>query len=179
MHAMNTRLSFGATVCMVLCASVLGAQEHAGADSIRQKFIGTWKLVSTQEQLRDGSNRPYPDLGENASGYLLYTEDGHMCAALMKPNRPNWNNDEEHATDAEKISAASGFTSYCGRYAIEEGSHTMVHYPDVAFRPNFIGSVQKRPYRFEGNRLIFTDTIATGEVQRWTITWERVGASRE
>jgi len=174
MHPMKTLLTFGVMVCVLTCAGVLDAQDHPGTDSIRKQFVGTWKLVSTQEQLRDGSTRPYPDLGENASGYLMYTDDGHMCAALMKPGRPAWNNDDEHSTDAEKISAASGFTSYCGRYAIDESSHTMVHYPEVAFRPNFIGSVQKRPYRFEGSRLIFSDTVATGEVQRWTITWERM-----
>ena len=163
----------------IACGGMLSAQEHSGGDSVRKKFVGTWKLVSTQEQLRDGRTRPYPDLGDKASGYLMYTDDGHMCAALMKPDRPDWNNDDEHATDAEKISAASGFTSYCGRYAIEESSHTMVHYPEVAFRPNFIGSVQKRPYRFEGKRLIFSDTVATGEVQRWTITWERIADVRK
>lgn len=162
----------------VAVSGMLPAQEHSAANSIRQKFVGTWKLVSTEEQLRDGSTRPYTDIGEKASGYLMYTEDGHMCAMLMKPGRSNWTNDEEHATDAEKISAASGFTSYCGRYVIDESSQTVVHYPEVAFRPNFIGTEQERPYRFEGNRLIFSGTVATGEVRRWTITWEKMDTSQ-
>jgi len=176
---MNSLLRFGLMACMAAGSGALPAQEHSGTNSIRQKFVGTWKLVSTQEQLRDGSTRPYTDLGEKASGYLMYTEDGNMCATLMRPGRPNWSNDEEHATDAEKVSAASGFTSYCGRYTIDESSHTVVHYPEVAFRPNFIGTAQKRPYRFEGGRLIFSDAVATGEVQRWTITWERADGARE
>ncbi len=176
---MNTLLRFGVMVCLTAGSCALSAQEHSGASSIRQKFVGTWKLVSTQEQLRDGSTRPYPDLGEKASGYLVYTDDGHMCAMLMKPGRPNWSNDEEHATDAEKISGASGFTSYCGRYSIEESSQTMVHYPEMAFRPNFIGTEQKRPYRFEGGRLIFSGEAETGEVRRWAITWERADKTRE
>jgi Lipocalin-like domain len=179
MHAMKSPLSSGILAGVITCTSLLCAQGPSGASSVRKMFVGTWKLVSTREQLRDGRTRPYPDLGEKGSGYLIYTDDGHMCATLMKPDRPNWKNDDEHSTDAEKISAASGFTSYCGRYAIDESSHIMLHYPEVAFRPNYVGTVQKRPYRFEGKRLIFSDTVATGEVQRWTITWERMSDARE
>ena len=96
-----------------------------------------------------------------------------MCVALMKPSRPNWHSNEENASDSEKISAASGFSSYCGRYEIDEKNQVIVHYPEVSFNPNFIGTVQKRPYRLEGNRMTFSDVEQSGEVERWTIVWEK------
>src|SRR5689334_10518694 len=101
---------------LMACVLHLQAQDKGNQPS----FIGTWKLLSTQEKLRDGHTRPYTDIGANAQGYLMYAADGHMCATLMKPGRPNWHGEVEEATDAEKISAASGYTTYCGRYKVDE-----------------------------------------------------------
>jgi Lipocalin-like domain len=98
-----------------------------------------------------------------------------MCVELMNPTRPIWKNDEEHATDAEKVSAASGFTAYCGVYTTDEMNRTIVHSPDVAFLPNYIGTSQKRPYRLEGRRLIFSGAEPTGDIESWSIVWEKAG----
>jgi hypothetical protein len=99
-----------------------------------------------------------------------------MCASLMNPARPKWHADEEHATDAERLSAASGFFAYCGTYRVYEENKVIMHYPEVSLFPNFIGTEQKRPYHFEGNRLIFSHVEAEGEVERWTITWEKASS---
>jgi len=162
-------LAMGFLLCTVFQSSAQVSEK-----SLREALIGTWKLVSTEEKLRDGRTRPYPDLGADASGYLVYAQDGYMCVALMKPSRPNWHSNEENANDSEKISAASGFSSYCGRYEIDEKNQVIVHYPEVSFNPNFIGTVQKRPYRLQGNRMTFSDVEQSGEVERWTIVWEKV-----
>jgi hypothetical protein len=161
-------------ISLIACAFQLKTQ---GRNDNQIPFVGTWKLVSTEEKLRDGRTRPYQDIGANAQGYLMYTEDGHMCATLMKPARPNWHGEIEEATEAEKISAASGYTSYCGKYKVDEKNKIMVHYPELSLYPNFIGTEQKRPYRFEGNRLIFSDTLTEGEVEQWTIVWEKENGS--
>jgi len=159
----------GVLLVLLISAGALNAQS-----GMQKAFIGTWKLVSTEEKLRDGSARPYPDIGANAKGYLMYTADGHMCATLMKPGRPNWHGEIEDSTDAEKISAASGYTAYCGTYKVDEKNHVMFHYPELSLYPNFIGTEQERPYRFEGNRLIFSSTVPEGDVTSWKIVWERV-----
>jgi hypothetical protein len=160
-------------MAFLLC-TVFQSSAQVSEKSLREALIGTWKLVSTEERLRGGGTRPYPDLGEKASGYLMYTDDGHMCATLMRPGRPQWHSNEENATNSEKISAGSGFSSYCGTYEIDEKNHVIVHYPEISFNPNFIGTVQKRPYRLEGNRMTFSDPEQSGEVERWTIVWEKV-----
>jgi hypothetical protein len=103
----------------------------------------------------------------------MYSQDGHMCAALMNPKRPNWKNDEEHPTDAEKISAASGFTSYCGTYSSDQKNEVIVHRPELSFFPNYVGTIQNRPYHFESNHLTFSGVETSGEVQKWTIVWEK------
>ena len=153
-------------------ARPMQSQSKESQQTVRDKIVGTWTLVSTEERLRDGTTRPYPDLGSNASGYLMYSNDGHMCAMLMKPSRPKWN-DDIYPSDAEKLTAGSGFTAYCGAYSIDEKVHVITHHPELSYSPNFIGTDQPRPYRFEGNRLVFSGTEKDGEVERWTIVWEK------
>ncbi len=143
------------------------------SSGVEAQFLGTWKLVSTEEKLEDGTTRPYKDQGPHGIGYLMYTSDGHMCAELTNPDRPKWDNPP---TAAQKLAAIEGLAAYCGRFEIDEPNHVMWHYPEVAWDPGFVGTKQRRPYRFEGNRLIFSDKQAPGEdpsVDRWTIVWEK------
>jgi Lipocalin-like domain len=150
------------------------AKQIHGSPDARVQFVGAWKLVSTEEKLKDGSTRPYQDVGPHGTGYLMYSADGHMCAELTGADRPKW---DVPATTAQKISAVNTFTAYCGRFEVDEVHHIMWHHPEVALDPNFVGTKQPRPYRFEGNRLIFSDKQAEEEddqtVDRWTIVWEK------
>jgi hypothetical protein len=159
-------------VAILLVAAAQQARDAAHAE--RDRFIGAWELVSTEEQLADGSKRPYSSVGKDGKGFLMYTSDGHMCAELMNPDRPRWK-DENKPTDEEKAVAMSGFTAYCGRYEIDETRHVMFHHPEVAWMPNWIGTSQERPYKLEGDILTFSNKAA-GErgVVGWAITWRKL-----
>ena len=56
--------------------------------SVRERFLGTWELLSTEYRYTDGRRRPYPHVGPHGKGYLMYALDGRMCAQLMNPDRP-------------------------------------------------------------------------------------------
>src|SRR5438046_1397299 len=74
-------------LCVVLGGVVLGGMlmilaglavarqslaEHVhGTPDAQVQFLGTWKLVSTEEKLKDGSSRPYQDVGPRGAGYLI------------------------------------------------------------------------------------------------------------
>src|SRR5262249_17033568 len=121
---------------------------------IRDRLIGTWKLVSTEETLNDGSTRPFSGYGPHAQGFLMYQSDGYMCAVLEK--------------------LGDGAFAYCGRYQIDVEQEQIVHLPEVATDPEFVGSRQVRPYVFEGDRLIFSDSEKhDSSVSRWKIVWEK------
>lgn len=141
--------------------------------SIRDRLIGSWKLVSTEETLRDGSTRPFPQFGPNAKGFLLYHADGYMCAVLLNPDRPKSRDSVDTALD-EKVASADGTFAYCGRYEIDLRRKEIVHLPEIATASGFVGSRQIRPYQFEGERLIFTDKEkGRSPVARWKIVWEK------
>jgi hypothetical protein len=159
-------------VAVLLVASAQQAREARHAE--RERFIGTWELVSTEEQLTDGSKRPYPAVGKDGKGFLMYGADGHMCAELMNPDRPKWK-DEQKPTDQEKALAMGGFIAYCGRYELDEAHRVMFHHPEVAWMPNYVGTRQERPYKLEGDILTFSNK-ASGEpgIAGWTITWRKL-----
>jgi ketosteroid isomerase-like protein len=145
-----------------------------GTPNARVQFVGTWKLVSTEEKLKDGSSRVYQDVGPRGTGYLIYTADGHMCVELTGADRPKWS---VPPTNAQKIAAMDTFSAYCGQFEVDEVNHVVWHYPELALDPNVVGIKGRRPYRFEGNRLIFSGQQAPEEddqtVDRWRIVWER------
>ena len=150
------------------------AEQVHGSPIAQAQFVGTWKLVSTEETLKDGSSRAYQDVGAHGTGYLIYTPDGHMCVQLTGADRPKWS---VPPTTTQKMAAMDTFSAYCGRFEVDEVNHVMWHYPELALDPNFVGIKGRRPYRFEGNRLIFSGKQAPEEddqtVDRWTIVWER------
>ena len=165
-------VSFGAAQTNVV--------EYQPTTSIRTYFLGAWKLVASEHAYPDGRKIPYPYLGPNGVGFLMYTPDGHMCAQLMKPGRPRWSDDNQ-ATATESFAALEGFVSYCGAFDIRESGRTMIHRPQTAWSPNWVGSEQLRPYHLVSqDRFFFRGTEmekqkdGTDVPVTWTITWERL-----
>jgi Lipocalin-like domain len=141
---------------------------------VRARLVGTWKLVSTEETLKDGSTRPFPQFGYHGKGFLMYQADGYMCAILVNPDRPKWVNPVQ-TTLEEQVAAGDRTFAYCGCYQIDVERNQIIHLPEVATDPNYMGSRQIRPYQFEGERLIFSDVEKDDPaVSHWKITWEKV-----
>jgi hypothetical protein len=141
---------------------------------IKDRLVGTWKLISTEETLKNGSVRPYRGIGAKAKGFLMYQQDGYMCADLVNPERAKWA-DPGNPTGEEKMAAGDGSFAYCGRFEIDAQKQQIIHLPEVATDPGFVGSRQIRPFIFEGNRLILSDVEKKDPtVARWKIVWEKV-----
>jgi lipocalin-like protein len=87
-------LLFGFLVC---AASGVSQTES----EIRDRIVGTWKLVSAEDIMKDGTTRPYPTYGPHGKGFLMYQRDGYMCADLVNPDRPKWV-DPVHTTPEER-----------------------------------------------------------------------------
>src|SRR5215471_11751205 len=107
---------------------------------IRDLIVGTWKLVSTEETMNDGTTQPFTAFGPHAQGFLMYQRDGYMCAVLVNPDRELA--DPAHATVDKKVGAADGTFFYCGRYEIDVMQKKVVHIPEVASNPAYVASRQ-------------------------------------
>ena len=152
-----------------ICGSYAFGQSES---EVRNRLIGTWKLVSTEETLKDGTTRQ--SFGPHGQGFLMYQSDGYMCANLVNPDRPKWA-DTEHPSKEDAIAAGEGTFAYCGRFEINVEKQQIVHLPEVATDPGYVGSRQIRPYRFEDDKLILGDVVKDDpEVVRWKIVWQKV-----
>jgi Lipocalin-like domain len=175
---MRKLLGIGLAACFGAFLPVSASRAPRAADqaSIRSQLVGTWELVSTEERLTNGSTHSYPDTGPHGKGFLIYTSDGHMCAQLMNPERPKWK-DESRPTDAEKVSAFDGFSSYCGEYEVDENAAVVYHSPKTAWKPGWVGTKQQRPFTLGGDILTFAGKITSEPgVESYVIVWRKLPA---
>jgi len=142
---------------------------------IAEQLQGTWRLVAVTEE-EGGRVIPSPDYGPHPAGYLMYDSTGHVCAQLIDTTRPKWR-DEDFPTPDEARSAIMGFGGYCGRYEVHEAEHYVVHFPEVAIGPNWIGEAYRRTYDLSGDRLELRAAarrVSDGAPTTHVITWTRV-----
>lgn len=160
---------------LVLAFVLCGVSGFGQSESdIRDQIVGTWKLVSAEQTMKDGTTRPYPRFGAKGKGFLMYQRDGYMCADLVNPDRPEWA-DPVHPTQEEKLAAADGTFAYCGRYEIDVKQKQIVHLPELATDQGYVGSRQIRPYTFENGQLVLSDIEKDDpSVARWKIVWEKI-----
>ncbi len=144
----------------------------AAAQSTSPSIVGAWRLISLTDRLIDGTNQP----NRMSVGSLIYTDTGRMCAVLMDPTRPQWA-DRTTATAAEAVPAVVFSDAYCSRVELHAQEGFVLHHVDSSVRPNLVGKVRKRWFRFEGSdRLVLKVDSAelTAPTVETTIVWERV-----
>jgi hypothetical protein len=156
-------------IAILLTAASLA---QTAAPTVAQ-LLGTWKLVSIEDTMKNGTVQSSP-FGPHPHGFIMYQPDGYMCASIVNSDRPAWK-DPDKATDAEKIAYYDTFIAYCGTYKLDSANSTVTHFPEVAWTPSYVGSTQPRPFRLEGNRLIITATrgLSNPEMQKRVLVWER------
>ena len=127
--------------------------------SLRSQLDGTWKLVSTEQVLADGTRRPNPLYSPGDGAYLIYTDDGSMCAMFRS---------------AEKMNA------YCGVYELNEAQHYVSHnveikdLPDDArLRVRDIGDGVSRYISIDRDTLKLRTVEPRAGIKEDTQTWKR------
>ena len=101
--------------CLCL-ATLLAAAVPARADDaeLRQRIIGTWKLVSVVYEDQETKTLT-PVLGERPRGRQIATADGLWLALVTAEKRP------VPKTDEERAQALRSMIAYTGRYRVERG----------------------------------------------------------
>jgi hypothetical protein len=157
----------------LLLAVTALAQTATPAPTVDQ-LLGTWKLVSIEDTMKDGKVQLSAQFGPHPQGFIMYEPDGHMCATIVDGDRPVWK-DPGKPTDAEKIKYYDTLIAYCGTFNLDSATSTVTHYPSVAWTPTYVGSTQPRPFRLDGNKLIITAVrgISDPAIAKRTLVWER------
>ena len=136
------------------------------ADAVKQRLVGTWKMVKWEVFSENGASRP----GTYDVGRLTYGDQGEMTAHLMRSGRPK----VAPATEAARAAAYQGYLGYFGPYTIDPDQRIVVHHVAGSSFPHWIGTDQIRHYGFseDGSQLMLS--LQTGDRVTQTLTWERM-----
>ena len=133
------------------------------SDGIRERLVGSWRLVAYEVTANDGG-KPDRPLGNDPLGTILYTPDGYMSAQLARPGPYA----DERGPDAYYI-------AYSGPYDVDEQARTVAHHVQVSVIPSWLGTTQLRHVQFgePGALMLSASEQRDGVVTTTTISWSR------
>jgi lipocalin-like protein len=113
----------------------------------REKLMGTWKVISFDNEFQDGSPRRAL-YGQHPTGFIILTAEGRMMAVVAAEGRKPATNDEERASLLRTMFA------YSGMYRLD--GDKWITNVDVSWNSAYTGTEQVRFYKLDGNRLEVT-----------------------
>ena len=127
---------------------VLCGMPVAAADTIQ----GRWRLLIAEDIRADGSVARYP-WGQKPVGAII-VESGYCYVQIMSSDVPSFTNGKPIG---EQMTAAllSTYIAYSGACTINETEGSLSLKVDSAWRPDYVGTDQKRFFKFDNGKLIF------------------------
>ena len=146
-----------------------------------KQFVGFRRLAYTERTVEKAPTVGYGTSEQGKAerdtsrwGFIAYTSTGHMAVQIVRPNRQKYAG--QAPTPDEAKTALQTYTSYFGRYTVDEAGKFVIHHQDGHLNPNVTGSYAKRFFRFDGTRLTLQppSTTNNGETATNRLTWEMV-----
>lgn len=145
---------------------------QASGGALKDRFVGTWKLVSIEQRNAKGEAIPpaASAANQNRTGYIIYDPAGYMAVSIMPVGRKKYAGAQP--TDEEARAAMAGYTAYFGTFTIDEKGQAVTHRLQGSLNPGMAAD-QKRSFQFSGNRLTLKPPPAANGNQS-ALTWERM-----
>jgi hypothetical protein len=140
---MNRRSLLGATAMTVVGVAMSPSYTLGQQQSLKERLLGTWMLVSIEAVRQDGGRSPL--FGANPKGIAFFDPHGHYIISVMSSDRPAFAvNDRMQGTAEENKATSQGTITYFGTYSVNETDRAMVIHIDASSFPNWDGADQKR-----------------------------------
>jgi hypothetical protein len=134
--------------------------------TIREKLIGTWRIISQHTQFPDGTIQE--TRGKNPTGLLIYDTQGNMSVQLMRTDE-----DSGKQYDLRKAETfIQEYHAYFGTYAIHEAKSEVHHHIIGAAFPDYRGTTQIRPFTLEGDTLTLRVFAADDTIR--VLVWQKL-----
>jgi Lipocalin-like domain len=114
---------------------------------------GRWKLRAAEDLRADGTVARHP-WGEHPVGSIV-VERGACYLQIMSTDTPAFAPGAATPTDQMKAALLSSYIAYSGPCTVNEGEGSVTLKVDAAWRPDYVGTEQKRFFRFENGVLLF------------------------
>jgi hypothetical protein len=132
-------------------------------------LTGRWKLRAAEDLRADGSVARYP-WGERPVGSIV-VEGGACYVQIMSSDTPVFAGGSAPAAEQMKAALLTTYIAYSGPCTVNESAGSLTLKVDAAWRPDYVGTEQKRFFRFENGKLLFGP--APGSVRAGTETLTR------
>ena len=150
---------------------VLLGMPPGAADTIQ----GRWKLLTAEDIRADGSVARYP-WGRKPVGAIV-VEGGYCYVQIMSGDVPSFTTGKPIG-DQMTAALLSTYIAYSGACTINETEGSVSMKVDSAWRPDYVGTDQKRFFKFDNGKLIFGPAVGSlrsgGEALTRRLTLERV-----
>jgi len=140
------------TMLSLLKLSVLAACLSGGALAAQQpvsRLVGTWRLVEFCNVDRPGDTTY--SLGRRPIGFFIYDAAGNLSIQAMRA-APSGAFTKDSVALAGMAELRTSYFGYFGSYTITSDS-TVVHHVQGGTIPAYIGTDQRRNFRFRGDTL--------------------------
>ena len=132
-----------------ILALMLMLSAPVSADTIQ----GRWKLIAAEDLRADGSVARYP-WGRHPIGSIV-VEGGACYLQIMSSDVPSFAAGTTTVGEQMKAALLSTYIAYSGPCTINDTEGSVTLKVEAAWRPDYVGTDQKRFFRFENGKLLF------------------------
>ena len=129
----------------------------ATASPAKPTLEGRWKLRAAEDLRADGSVARLP-WGEHPVGSIVVSR-GACYVQIMSSDTPSFAAGASAGTSAPaeqmKAMLLSSYIAYSGPCTIDDAEGSVTLKVDAAWQPNYLGTEQKRFFRFDNGALLF------------------------
>lgn len=144
----------------------------AAAAQQSNPLVGTWTLVSVNDERPDGSKLKI--YGEAPSGLLIFDAQNRYSLQLCSNDRPKYaSKDRLKGTPEEYKAAAIGCNPHWGRYTLDAAKGVIVFKIDHAIFGNWEGTEQNRSFKLGDGLLTYAVPNPPSGGANPVVTWKR------
>jgi hypothetical protein len=114
---------------------------------------GRWKLRAAEDLAADGTVARLP-WGEHPVGSIV-VERGACYVQIMSSDTPSFLPGKGPAGEQMKAALLNTYIAYSGPCTIDEAEHSVTLKVEAAWRPDYVGTEQKRFFTFDNGALLF------------------------
>jgi hypothetical protein len=129
------------------------APSASPAPTAKPTLEGRWKLRMAEDLRADGTVARHP-WGEHPVGSIV-VERGACYVQIMSGDTPAFPSGTTAANEQMKAMLLSSYIAYSGPCTIDAAESSVTLKVDAAWRPDYVGTEQKRFFRFENGVLFF------------------------
>jgi hypothetical protein len=123
------------------------------APTAKPTLEGRWKMRAAEDLRADGTVARLP-WGEHPVGSIV-VERGACYVQIMSSDTPSFAPGAAATTEQMKAMLLSSYIAYSGPCTINEAESSVTLKVDAAWQPNYVGTEQKRFFRFDHGVLLF------------------------